>query len=260
MRRRSFLKRCLAGGATLWLPASDASTASQLGFFQSRAPASGGTAPGAPTEFWRLENVNGSVASQTLTNNGSVTFTAGKLSNAATFSGSNSLTRASNSTLQVSTVGFSWGGWFKPTDVSAEQTIIAKHASVNGLAEYSLRCLANGTVSATFFNDVPETYTTTTVGTATFGAWNFALAVFDQDNSLLKVYLNGAAAASSAASGTPLADGTLFCLGKSTDDLLFFTGQIDAVLWYRATALTSSNATYLWNGGAGREYYSSAWH
>lgn len=170
--------------------------------------------------------------------------------NASTFNGTNqSLTVASNSSLQIGGSSFSYSCWFNPAVSGITQTLIQKTAS--GALEYSFGLGSGGGVRGLLGNagsswaaivDVPFT--------PSAGRWTHAVWTFN--GTSLRIYINGVdlggGTASITTSGTAQVE-----IGRENGAP--FNGSISSVgFWKRA--LSASEVTSLFNSGAGRTYAS----
>ncbi len=168
--------------------------------------------------------------SQTLTNNGGVTFTAnGVRGTAATFNGTNQyLSIADNSTFSV-TGDLSFGAWFKATTPLAAQTIMAKNGS------YTLGLNSSGNVTASVIGATTGTVTGSTVLN---NGWHQAIVVYSASNNSLTLYLDGKIEGSTTSSvPSSITDSTGdFEIGGNNGTSLF-AGNIDEP-FVTATAIT----------------------
>lgn len=170
--------------------------------------------------------------------------------NASTFNGTTqSLTVASNSTLQVGGSSFSFSCWFNPAVSGATQTLIQKTAS--GALEYSFGMgsggglrglLGNAGSSWALILDVPFT--------PSAGRWTHAVWVYN--GTALRIYVNGVelgvGTVSITTSGTAQVE-----IGRETGAA--FNGSISSAgFWKRA--ISASEVTALFNSGSGRTYAS----
>lgn len=192
--------------------------------------------------FYKLDDAtDASGNGNTLTNNGGVTFSSGKIGNAAVFDGSNNLSLASlpNANCSETTVTF----WFKDTSGAQERFLVS-----GGLSDsqfYIAR--ASGDVKANFTNS-GEKYC------GGFGAndgnWHFFAARFTSTE--LKLQLDGTTSTYSG-SYNSIQSSNSFRLGSNWDGTYIrLIGAMDAVgIWNRA--LTDSEIAELYNAGAGLE-------
>lgn len=145
---------------------------------------------------------------------------------------------------------FSVSAWVKPSSVASSATIAL--TGTHGVC-YNWRLGRSGS-ALIFDNGVDSPTTVASSGTLVVGTWTYVVLVYDA--GVVRAYVNGVA-------GSPfLAQVTASCttestkIGSSTPNSAifdFFAGTIDEVgLWGRA--LTASDVSQLYNGGAGLQY------
>src|SRR3954464_8446679 len=78
--------------------------------------------------YWKLSDVNDSVGGNTLTNGNTVTFTSGKIGNAATFVAASSqrLSHAANAALRTGDIDFTIPAWAKFASQPANPIVVGK--------------------------------------------------------------------------------------------------------------------------------------
>lgn len=208
---------------------------------------------------WNLEGILDSFGGQTLTNNGGVTFTAGKINNAATFDGVNDyLSRADNAALSfdgMSEVG-TICGWFKvPVMPVGAGPIIAK-LSAAGNREYEIAILGSGLTSNLAFFASTNGTALTSVGTANnsifANVWYFFVAWLDGSKIYLELNSSGSIA-TTAFVGSIFNGNSEFRIGSEQESGTFLNGQVDAVRFYKRV-LTATERSTIYNNGIGREY------
>ena len=196
--------------------------------------------------FYKLDDVtDASGNGNTLTNNGGVTFSAGKIGNAADFDGNGSKYLSSASNLgQITGSGFSFSIWFKKTNEN--NNVIAS----SEIADNSGWFLAtNNDNNIYFLAGVGSGWATfDTAGTYSVGAWTH-LVITATSSGSVSYYVNGSLTTTNnsvAWSAAPL------YIGKNIVDNTPFGGQIDAIgIWNRA--LTETEIAELYNSGSGLE-------
>ena len=146
-------------------------------------------------------------------------------------------------------VGFTCAFWFKADSLNSWKLVERNAAAAT---DWSVTLNSGGTL--TFLrNDLPSDHTVTTSGTVTANTWNHVACVYDPDNNLIKISLNGAAfdtAAVSASGGTPSESNAVF--------RLYGGGALYAV-WFDELALFSdalsiSECQALYNSGDGDQH------
>ena len=209
--------------------------------------------------YYKLNETSGNAAdshgANTLINTNTVTYVAGKINNAANFVRTSSqklaITDASQTGLDM-TGSFSLSCWVNFPSQPAGDTslgIINKETS----AANDGYCIEYNNGGGT---DYKLRFRSATGGwnhvvTLSLDTWYHVVAVMDSVGTPT-LYLNG----SSVATGTytaPTGNAADFSLGFTTSGTNYFNGKIDeAGIWSRA--LTSSEVTSLYNGGAGLAY------
>jgi hypothetical protein len=211
--------------------------------------------------FWKLDEVAGvrldAVGGNSLTDNNTVTQSPGKLGAAAQFTAANSeyLSIADNAALSVGNIEFTVCAWVYLDSKTGARTVCAKRVSAAGGGEFSLvydsasdRFLFSIFDSTTGVN----TATANTFGSPSTGTWYFLCGKVEA--GAVKISVN-AGAFDSAAKTVTIPDSAAAVLigAQQSTPAFFMDGRVDGVgLWKRA--LTSSEVTELYNGGAGKEY------
>lgn len=214
---------------------------------------------------WNLENVNDSFGTNHLTNNNGVTFTAGKIGNAATFNGVNqSLSIADNANISLGAgKRFTLLGWFKANTLAGGTTpgIISKWNAAGNLAEFLLRLDGTNKHLALFITSDGVSGTATLLnsgnGSVNAGVWYFFVMWCDGTKVYLELNANGSIAS------TPFGDvfnGTAeLRIGHSVSDATFLDGQVDAIRFYKHDnrVLTATERSAIYHAGMGIQYSSS---
>lgn len=171
--------------------------------------------------------------------------------NASTFSGTTqSLTVASNSTLQVGGSSFSFSCWFNPSVSAGPQTLIQK--TVSGALEYSFGLGGTGQVRGLLGNAGSSwTFILDTPFYPSAGRWTQA--VWTYDGTTLRIYINGSLSVSATGPAITTSGTAPLEIGRETGAA--FNGSISSVgFWKRA--ISASEVTALFNSGSGRTYAS----
>lgn len=189
--------------------------------------------------------------------NTSVTYSTGKINNAAYFNGSAYFTVADNALLEP-TNAISFGGWVYISSTSSFQMLMAKGENAGDTRSYELRC--NGTTTKMEVQmrvgggSFTAARSTTAIGT---GVWKHV--IFTRNGTTQKIYIDGVSDTLES-NVTNAAD-----IDYNTDDLwigqrnggLRFNGRLDMWgLW--DVELSSSEVSELYNTGTGTEYPFSA--
>lgn len=235
-----------AGGETL----SDAATANTLTLSISA--------------YWKLDETSGnradSVGTSTLTDNNTVTYNPGKVSNAAQFTAANSEWLSVNDNAAISNTGdLTLAFWvYLDTDASV-MGIVCKEPNNYTTGEYEIIYNNNVGGNKRFQYVVINTtgdatsVTASNFGTPSTGTWYFILATWTASSGTMTIQVNNGTANTGTRSGTAR-DGTVpLLIGAQTTTSRWFDGRIDEVgIWKRV--LTTAERTALYNGGSGQSY------
>lgn len=213
--------------------------------------------------YWKLDessgNASDSVGSNTLTNNGTLAYSAALINNGADFGTTNttkSLSRTDSLGL-TSSSSFSFSGWGKLSTApssSFNSPLYVKDSSATGWISRIFYGDSAGTKTLYFqrLTNAALTYSTT----LTTGTWYHFVYTFDGTN--MNGYLNGSLVVGpSNQSGSVATNGNaaVFALGQERiiADGGLWNGQMDECgVWDRA--LSSTEVSQLYNGGAGLAY------
>lgn len=207
---------------------------------------------------WNLSTVNDSFGTNNLTNVNTVTFSAGKITNAANFDGTNYLKVTSNSTLQAGNdLQLTLCGWFKIPSLPTAGNV------------FGIAGKWDGTDSFEYVVDIDETGALRFIVSSTGAAggiaivsapaivfanvWYFFVAWYD--GTALRIEVNNSGTIFSTAYNADIFTGTAeFRIGNDVDDSRLFLGQIDAIRLYIGRSLVAAERSALYNFGLGREY------
>lgn len=215
--------------------------------------------------YWSLANVNDAHGSNTLTNNGTVTFVAGKVGNAADCESGSSqyLSIIDNAALSMGDIDCTFAGWVRfesaPTAGTFTMTVLAKCNLSDNQREYlldweqsanRLRVQISGDGTAT------TTLVANTLGIPQLATWYFIVWKHDSVNNQIIMKINDVAE-TPVAHTTGIHNGTsTFALGaliRSAATDRFMDGLLDEWgIWKRKT--TDAEDTWLYNSGTGRSY------
>jgi hypothetical protein len=202
--------------------------------------------------YWALDEASGNATDShdenTLTDNNSVGSTTGKIGGCRSFSGSNYLSRASNSTLQTGDIDFTVTGWFNPNSVTSNYGIVSKGHGQNflifqptSILRFDL-ALTTGSIAVS-----------TPVSSVSASTWHFFAAWHDAVNNQVGIQLNGTAYTASTSLPARGVENNPFYIGAYTFVDFRFSGLIDEVgFWKRV--LTSQERSDLYNSGNGLSY------
>lgn len=207
---------------------------------------------------WSLAALTDDSGGNTLSNNGGVTFVAGKVGNCANFAAASSqnLQIADNANLSMGDINLTIAGWFYlATKPASAMTPLSKWNFTTANREYFISW-SNVTDRFTFLVSpdgvVSTTVTANNLGAPTLATFYFLLAEHDAVNNITTIAANNGVA-DSAAHTTGVFNGTsTFGLGCITSAPVgnFWDGRIDQVgIWKRL--LTASEKSALYNNGNG---------
>jgi hypothetical protein len=212
--------------------------------------------------YWKMDEVSGTrVDSHTngndLTDNNTVTSSAGKIGLAATFTPANSesLSRADNTSLRGSTTEMSAACWITPNDINGALyfTIIGKNTSG---AAYSWRFAHAGPLLQVDITSADGVSGSSAFTFSQLSAGVRAHVAFSYNAGVCVFYKNGAAVSNQGNNlfTTILQNTGLFQVGRYVAaDTAFFNGDIDE-LGYWSRALTAAEVLRLYNSNAGLTY------
>jgi hypothetical protein len=198
--------------------------------------AAGGFPSSGLLAFWKLADTSDSSGNgKTLTNNGSVAFVAGKIGNAAEFSGSNFLSRSMNVDFSDGvTVSF----WFKPADVEAYGVMFYGGAG----GTFAINYTGSSSID---INNAAAAFLNVAAGP---DEWHHVVATIGPTDT--RVWLDGLLADESENQGNIA--GAAIALGATIENAQHYTGLLDAVgIWDRV--LSDAEIAALWNSGSGLE-------
>lgn len=244
-------------------------------FLRRRSPAgrrAGPAAGGVPNPWlvdlvshWRLEDEADAHGGRTLTNNGTATFGAGKIGNAAYFNGTNQyLSRADDAGLSMSgQTSFTLACWLYLTDKTADRWAVLKGDSLTaGTSDYGINYATTADRIQFAIGDGSNgaVATADTFGAVPADTWVCVVAWYDRatgtSTDTVNIQVDGGTADSAASGANGSRDGTRqLDIGRGFNTLgsSFWAGRVDSVsIWKRL--LTAAERTALYNGGAGRDY------
>lgn len=215
--------------------------------------------------YYKLDESSGNASDSsgngyTLTNNNTVSFTTGKISNGADFGASNSSKYFNHASLHgftSPTQAMSLSVWVKITTAPSSgetQFIVSQFIGETTGGDWKIGYYnESGTLKIRITNDGGGSLAYST--TLTTGTWYHIVGTFSGSNAAgsTKIYLNGAEVASGNLYGTTnySAFADSFTIGANRNgSSVFFKGLIDEVgQWSRE--LSSAEITSLYNGGSG---------
>lgn len=213
--------------------------------------------------YWKLGDTADSVGSNTLTNNGTVTFSAGKIGNAANFVAASSqyLSRADNASLSI-TGDMTLSMWvYISTQPSGTYYVLGskylgtgnqrsfefRYGDVAGTKKFEFRNSSDGTGANTAIGTIDSSLATTT--------WTHVVCVYTASAGTAQIYVNGSSVGTISSLKTNIFDSTaLYGIGGNNNgDGDFLNGSLDEYgIWSRT--LSGAEITALYNSGAGNQY------
>lgn len=214
--------------------------------------------------YWKLDESSGnaadSVGSNTLTNNGTITYSASKINNGANLVAASSqyFSKTSQTGLAFSGGSFSLAFWTNPTSLVAFTYLLTLFDDdAPDSRSWYTRFNATGGVSVTLrAADNLSNLTATVAAGFTTGSLQHCVITYTASTHLIEVYRNGTSqgtaditATSFRTSGSTFEIGSLISGGQNPA----YTGQLDEIgAWSRV--LTSTEVSQLYNSGNGLQY------
>lgn len=214
------------------------------------------------TCFWKLDETSGtrndSVGGMHLTDNNTVTYDTGKISNAALFTRANSefLSHADNATLQNSSNSFAFSVWVYLESGSLGNHMFILSKSDGGVQDNYFMDKTTGDQFRFYFkaSDGNFKIAQTTGLSITTGQWYHIAGWHDDAADTVNICVDNGTVFSAATGGFPLsftAGG--FYFGCHQGNSFFWGGRIDNVAFFKR-AFTSGDITSLFNSGNALSY------
>lgn len=196
--------------------------------------------------YWKLEDLTDSAGSSTLTNTGSVAFSAGKINSGAVFDGTNK--RLSLGDANGFTAGgtFTWNCWIYPTNTTGCYYI--DHITNSGAQRRMTLYLENATKTLRVYswaNDLNSNYTVS--------ASTWFMATVTWNNGTITIYVNGIQMASGS-TGTSAGSANSFSLGTNYDSFSSNATCIIDEFSFWSRVLSGPEIALLYNSGRGNPY------
>ena len=214
-----------------------------------------------PVSCWNFDessgNANDAVGSNTLTNNGTATFVAGKINNATSLSSASSqyfsITNASQTGLGF-TGDMTLAGWVNFSAFTTNNILISKWNNTGNQKSYEAN--ADGTNFS--FNKPPNGNTDDFVNipwTPSLNTWYFVMWTFNSSSKNGILYVNGSQQGTTQtfSSGTVFNGTATFAVGARQGATQPVNGKMDDWCMWGST-LSAANDTTLYNGGIGLQY------
>lgn len=205
---------------------------------------------------WKLDNVNDSHGSNTLTNNNTVTFSTGKIGNAAYIASAStqSLSIADNAALSTGDITFTIAGWVWMDTKTTTQTMVSK-GNQFGPDEIEYLLWYNNSLDRFRFavSNFAGLVTADNFGAVPTGQWICVIAWHDATANTINIQVNDGTVNSVGYSGGTTDTGQAFRLGADNEPNLLLNGRLDN--WnFAKRAWTAGERTFFYNSGNGREY------
>ena len=209
-------------------------------------------ASATPSSDWRLNDGSGTVAtdSSPAGNDGTVngaTWVTGFAGTALQFDGVNSSVNCGTGPSVSGLNDFSVAAWIK-TSAVVNGVIIQQRDTAGFNGQYRFRVNNNGTLQFMVYGDSAYQFDFATTQAINDGNWHHVVAV--RDGNAGSIYIDGNSTPAATASGTArnLSASISTNIGRDVrDGNLNFSGSIDEVLVYNATALTGTDVVSLYN-------------
>ena len=205
--------------------------------------------------FYKLGNVSDAVGSLDLTNVNSVTFSTGKIGQAAVFSGSNYLEHADNAAFNPGDSDFVVWAWVNADSIS-NMGVLGRWDGGADKREYTINLKSTG--EPRFF--LASDGTTATDSWAQWGSalsagsWYLVGGWYDATNNLIYLNVNNGTAVTASHSGGAYTASQDFVIGEAGGASNNWDGKIDALGIGIGSFPTSDEWEDLYNDGDGKEY------
>ena len=208
-------------------------------------------------------NASDSIGSNTLTNNGTTVYAAGKINNGITLNGSSQYMSSTSSTFNFErTNPFTISAWVKTTQSATtnEYTIYGKLDVVGGYRGIELVQYYNTTKFGVNFRSTFPTNQISLYGSTTINDGNFHLVTVTYSGSStaagILLYVDGNLETKTVLADTlsaTILNATQMEVGRRSNASQYWNGQIDEMgIWNRA--LSSTEVIALYNSGNGSQY------
>lgn len=209
--------------------------------------------------YYALENVNDSGPNGlTLTNNGTVTFPAGKVNNCANFVAASSqyLNHTDNAAYQMGTsTDFTMCSWIKTGTLGTTNYYVTMYGEAGAPGYWFLFDTGNNIIRGQVRDNLGNTQNSNTGITSAYfnGAWHFFVMTVARSGNITLYVDNSAQTGASMAAVTGSLNDTQSVGLRIARGGTFFDGQVDeGGIWNRI--LTGTEISTLWNSGAGITY------
>lgn len=213
--------------------------------------------------YWKLDETSGTRVdseptgtAQNLTDNNTVGYTNGVISNAADFELANTetLTRSDSEDLSTGNTSFSVSGWFKKESQSANKSLIGRFGTSAATREYLIRVNGGTEVLDVLMQENGgslKTVSCTNFGATSQDVWMFFAVIYNSSAQTLSVSINnGTPNTLSNVTATADTAETTYIGGRASSSD-YHDGLIDEVGFWKKV-LSASEITELYNSGAGK--------
>jgi len=204
--------------------------------------------------YWALDETSGvrydSAGANDLTDNNTVSYATGVISNGADFDSNNSeyLSIADASTDVQFTDNWSLNIWVHPETLANKGIFAKSDGSYNGI-----QCYYN-TTWIQCFADPGNTDTDINFNTVTWSVGSWQMMTFVYNSDTIKLYRNGALEQTvDLTNGTLTNTSVSFLLGTYSSTAIYGDGEFDEVSYF-SDDLTADDVAFLYNSGAGVGY------
>ena len=174
---------------------------------------------------------------------------------AADFNGTNQYLSSTSTELKKGNTSFSYGLWFNAADVTGVGLIGNFQAGASTTDRgYGIRIENAGGLTAQINDGTSSVFISSGVS-PTANTWYFVSSVYDADNDLLKIKVNGGAFITVAWANGSNPNAGDFHLGAISSSLWFLDGKLDLAFFYDK-ALTESELNAIYNSGNATAYSS----
>lgn len=209
--------------------------------------------------FWKLAGTADAASTNTLTNNGTVTFTTGKIGNGASFNGTTQwLSIADNSALSTGDISFSIFGWAKANDFTDTQILVSKWGGPGGSSDNEYRIYLDGQLLKFDIQnaDGPVIDLDALTNDIQTGEWFYFIATYNSVTDVATLQVNDDPESLTTVGSVPAPPNGAsdFCIGAQMDGDNSFNGMMDALGFWKPKVFTSLEITAGHNSGAGIEH------
>lgn len=208
--------------------------------------------------WWSLESdgTDATGRGNTATPNGTPTYGAGVVSNAASVNGTTQyFSAAHNADTSTGDEDYTVAGWVKFTDIAGVYSAWGKMSAASGFTRGPTLFIAGS--STLFFRIYDSTGNARSISKATAvsaGTWAHVACSYTASSQAVSMTINaGTPTTGDFSAYTFLDSGGVFALGRRGDASWYHKGALDEFCIYKRV-LSADEITWLYNAGAGRTY------